>query len=875
MKTFEIQWMLAGVNVGIGLVSSLVSAASGELFGLPALSWRALGYYGAVFTLVFLVAQRVLFSAWLVRPLRQMLRMAQASGREDFTPQTFPVRVRELAELAHILGAIFADSRNLAHRSAELLEKGEHQAITLHSDAALLGNVFQRLASTVRTLEDVIAEITRGNLVFATPADFLKTRLGQVFQAMHAEICQVMVKVREAVVNISSVSARIAAMSQQGSRNAIVETQAIERISASIHQVADNLRGVMEDIELQGDSLNKTFADIDDMLVSIEHVNDSVELLSASAEETSRSIGEIHLFMQQIEAHAHSLADISGAVSTEATGGLGAVGEVITGIQTIKSTVAEAATAIRHLGDESERIGEILAVINNVAEQTNLLALNASIIAAQAGEHGRGFAVVAGEIRELAERTRASTKEIAAIIRSLQTEVQHGTTAMKNCLNAVDNGVGLANHAGTILQKIVQRIDGARAMAATLAEETVVQTKNSQQVNVATEQITQKLEKLHETAATQARDSTHLGEMANILKTVTQHVNQSAVAQLQETDSIAHAIGSIQELLRRNAKMTNDLAASSTDLGVLESTLAENMGYFLLKPHELPANFVAERPTIAYLRHGGDIFFNHIHDGIQQILAGESYQLLHLTSGGDPVDQAEKISWLLRQAWLAGIVLAPVNEHTGSRLVANVKQHGIPIVVVDFHVKNADVSVVSDNALGGGYAAEILRTKLNGESLVLVFGSRNLYSIACRMNGFFEKAKTYQWTITEIFSPVDDIEESKKYISDGLQLFPNAQGIFLTNETMTLAYLKLVREGQLARQTLLAVGFDMAPEIASAIAAGRLLGTVIQEPIRIGEAATQELLPLLRRERTQTPATSKEILIPVKKITKQNVAEIA
>jgi len=91
-------------------------------------------------------------------------------------------------------------------------------------------------------------------------------------------------------------------------------------------------------------------------------------------------------------------------------------------MENIRSTVEATAEMINRLGKRSQEIGQILKVIDEVTDQTSLLALNAAILAAQAGEHGKGFAVVAEEIRELAERTAASTKEIANVIAAVQQE---------------------------------------------------------------------------------------------------------------------------------------------------------------------------------------------------------------------------------------------------------------------------------------------------------------------------------------------------------------------------------------------------------------------------------------------------------------------
>src|SRR5439155_23594288 len=113
-----------------------------------------------------------------------------------------------------------------------------------------------------------------------------------------------------------------------------------------------------------------------------------------------------------------------------------------------------AARVIESLGKRISDIGNILNVIDDVAEQTNLLALNAAIIAAQAGEHGKGFAVVAEEIKDLAERTGASTKEIAELIRSIQDESKNAVGAMDRGVRNVEEGVRLGQEAEGALKKI-------------------------------------------------------------------------------------------------------------------------------------------------------------------------------------------------------------------------------------------------------------------------------------------------------------------------------------------------------------------------------------------------------------------------------------
>ena len=166
----------------------------------------------------------------------------------------------------------------------------------------------------------------------------------------------------------------------------------------------------------------------------------------------------------------------------------------------------------------------------------------------------------------------------------------------------------------------------------------------------------------------------------------------------------------------------------------------------------------------------------------------------------------------------------------------------------------------------------MLREELTrDDSSVLVCGSRMITSIFNRMDGFFRKAESYNWQVVEVFIPAMNIDQAKQSILEGFRLNPDAEGIFLTNEHASSAYLELLREVKLPEQQLYAVGYDINPEITEAIADGRLLGTIFQDPAKLGSVAAQELFTLLQQPQTDSPLTPKEVLVPVKKITKNNL----
>lgn len=864
-RIFIVGGNLAGALVIFSLLSGL------RIAGHLSVSWLSLISIVGICTLILTGFHFFLYSHWIGSPLSRLRQLLDAPLGAHDAGQTF-IQLAEIYALEQTIHTRQQELYTLLKTSQAFLESGTLPEETTSLPNNDLNPIMLRYMHTLAGMSHYIGVLIDGQLYCDIPDSIAHTAFGQALRIMTHELRDVIADLRKETSQLSAASAKVAAMAQQGSRNAITATREVENISSSIHEVAGNLREVLQNIRRQADSLDQTFTDIQDLLTSTEHINSSVELLSASAEATSRSIHEIHEFMQKIDQHAHSLAGISETVSAEAKEGGMAVGTVIEGIQTIKLTVEDAALAIRRLGDESGRIGEILEVINGVAGQTNLLALNASIIAAQAGEHGRGFSVVADEIKDLADRTKTSTQEIGDIIHALQNEVRQGTMAMQRCLEAVDDGVVLANQSGEILSTIVESIQGALEMAASLADATVTQTRNSEQVHLATEQITQKIGDLYATATQQGQDSTHLAEMANILKDVTQHIELSANTQLQATDAIVNSIEEIQDLVRRNAEIAHDLETSSEELGGLESNLAENMGRFLISPPPLPEKFDVSQPTVAFVFPGAPFFYGYIYEGLQSVLTEHRYQVLAFDSQNDPILQAEYLNWLLRQPWLKGLALCSFDEQTGGRIVLDARKANIPLIIVDRSAQHALISVFSDNRQGGEFAAELMHDALSGNPTVLACGPRNITSIFNRMEGFFQKARSYNWRVVEVFTTIMNIEEAKQSMLDVIQRTPDVKGVFLTNEHASLAYLELVKEGRLAQRSITAVCYDMNTDIVNAITAGDIVGTIFQDPSQLGKAAAHKLLDIFQNPALAFPTSPENILTPVKKVTGQEIS---
>jgi methyl-accepting chemotaxis protein len=153
---------------------------------------------------------------------------------------------------------------------------------------------------------------------------------------------------------------------------------------------------------------------------------------------------------------------------------------MLTSMNSIADAVRSTSTTIQLLGEDSQRIGHIVSVIDEIARKTNLLALNAAIEAARAGEQGRGFAVVAGEVRHLAESTAQATNEISQMVRGIQERTKNAVASMAEGTKSVATGIVTTSRAGEALETIIGMAEQADAMIAHIAVASVQQSATAE-----------------------------------------------------------------------------------------------------------------------------------------------------------------------------------------------------------------------------------------------------------------------------------------------------------------------------------------------------------------------------------------------------------
>lgn len=227
-------------------------------------------------------------------------------------------------------------------------------------------------------------------------------------------------------------------------------------IKDNINKVVDSLNDILHQVidnSYQLEKMTSTISTGTDELVS------GAERQKTQTYEVASAIEEMTTTIHDNSKSAISSSKLAEDAGNKAKEGGDVVNETIRGIQRIADVVLKSEKTIQELAHNTNEIGEIIQVINEIADQTNLLALNAAIEAARAGEQGRGFAVVADEVRKLAERTTNATKEIEEMLNRIQNDTSEAVVVINEGTKEVENGKKLANQASVALEEIIKGAD--------------------------------------------------------------------------------------------------------------------------------------------------------------------------------------------------------------------------------------------------------------------------------------------------------------------------------------------------------------------------------------------------------------------------------
>jgi len=448
-------------------------------------------------------------------------------ARGRLVPPLAPARFRDLAPLALAVGPVADAVAGGSQRIARFAE----QLIALADELAAAHASLDKEAQT----QDVAVEETAS----------LQANINGSISAISREIESLTRANEESASSILELGSAV----EQMAGSAVALHQTVESSTSSVHEMGVNIRQVA----------NST---------------DSVQQM---AEETAASIAQMDRAIQEVGVHVRGASELTERVSQSAEEGSRAVGATIEGIARIRDVTRDSKSALEGLAERISEIGNIATVIGGISDETNLLSLNAAIIAAQAGEHGKAFAVVAEQVKTLARRTTASTKEIERLIADVQERSVDTMGAMGTGIQAVEEGVKRSRLAGEALEAIRVSARDASGRVAEIARSAEEQARNSKYVADAALRTSAHVQQISSAMAEQSRagdqllqNATTSLEMCKQMSHATEEQRASGRYITSNTEAITELIRSIQQSTRSHERAS--AGVGETFVALIEST---------------------------------------------------------------------------------------------------------------------------------------------------------------------------------------------------------------------------------------------------------------------------------------------------------------
>jgi len=359
--------------------------------------------------------------------------------------------------------------------------------------------------------------------------------------------------------------------SLQGSARRIAQLENFARdTTASLTEMTERIEQVATALGSLDTNARKTSDGVDAMAHRVSAIVEAQHALTLFARETQDYVASVEGGIDSVRRRAEETGSLAQDVTRTAERGEALVIDSVRGLHTIEDTVRRASTLVNSLGGYSLEIGRVVDVIQDIADQTNLLALNASIIANQAGESGKAFAVVASEVRNLAERTARSTREIAQQVKRVRDGVSEVVGLVGAARDQTSAGVVLGDRAASALKEIRTTTTHAlSAVEATVAETQRLEEKG-RQVVAASGQVNERVEQLTRLAQEQQEESKTLGRQTQEMAKVAHGAAQQAEGQVRTgrdlSDSVLRLTAAIDEIRSAQDVLVKGDAAISEEV---------------------------------------------------------------------------------------------------------------------------------------------------------------------------------------------------------------------------------------------------------------------------------------------------------------------
>ncbi len=451
----------------------------------------------------------------------------------------------------------------------------------------------KRIGKPIEELNSKLDSITEGDLTveiekygddeigaIAAGLDFMRRNLSESVRRLNSTASNVGMAIKQMNFTFKNVSGSMGKQANSVDDIATALRSAAEaqkKIARGTEQLSEfsteNVTSLLE-VKATADeiasSTGRLFQAVEDSYSALSQFSQSAKKIAENAreglrsiEDTSASVDEISASVKEIDRNARESTQLAEKVKTiAAEQGVLVIADIIVELEKTADVAAGSVEGVTRLEAKSKDIEKMLMVIKDVTEQTNLLSLNAAILAVQAGEYGKGFSVVAEEIRALSERTAASTKEIAQIVKTLQNEIAQVVTSTEDVMRKVEQNKEEIYKAGSITANVVEASQGAAAMALSTQKATEEQVKGLAQISAAVDNIRALIESMAGATEEQSKSSSYMLEKMGDVKEIAESTKKGTREQAEGT---RHITGNL-ELANERIKEIKDFVGDQDEM---------------------------------------------------------------------------------------------------------------------------------------------------------------------------------------------------------------------------------------------------------------------------------------------------------------------